>query len=1186
MNPSRPIAWLQLALLLLAPGTLCGATSSIDWSIAALDSILTNTPPGQKTVRIDDMEILVSNLRTWRNRLAGVPQPHLAFDGSSPIWTGGNVYYTFDASVTTDKQKAVLDGAAEWAAVANLHFIPRTTQSNYITFIENASLGGGQSAVGMIGGQQFTQFGPFAWNRPTTCHEIGHALGLIHEHQRSDRDPYVAILTTNFAPSDLPNFAILTDSQNQGAYDFLSVMHYSRNALSLDPPNLDTIEPKPPYSAYLDLMGAKYDPVLSASDRAGMAAKYGAGPPLTNIVSNTQDSGPGSLRAALYYSFDHPGATIVFNIPTNDAGFSNGVFTISLSDQLPSVLNDTIIDATTQPDNSPTNRNIVLTTVSPIVPGTFPLGLRFHGTNSAVRGLMITGMPASGILIEQGACSNIIGGAVSGAGNVISGNSEQGIVIFDTNTMANVIQGNFIGVNPAGNLAQLNTWEGIGIYTGSRGNLIVSNVLSGNGADGIRIDGAHNNSVQGNVIGLDANATLALPNTWNGIGIYNGSQSNLIGGSLPGQRNVISGNMQRGMVIRDTNSIGNVVRGNYIGLNPAGTASISNNWEGIAIFGGAQSGLIISNVISGNGASGIAVSDAGTGSQVVQGNYIGLDVSGTVAQPNRGPGILIFFGSQSNLVGGTTAATRNIISGNMAQGVAIADDDTIGNTVSGNYIGVNASGSAAISNAYAGVSIFNNASSNTIGGQTAGARNIISGNGEQGLTISEGNSVGNTVFGNFIGLNAAGNAAVPNAWSGIALFNGARSTLIGGKKLAQRNVISGNALQGIVIADGSTSENTISGNYIGLDATGTTTIPNLSVGINFFNGARDNLVGGAEAGAGNIICGNLGPGIVVQSLETSRNAILGNFIGINPAGSVAMPNGGTGIGLWDGAFATSVGGINPGEANIIANNASDGVQMFDAFTMNNSVRGNSIYGNSGAGIALYTSANLSAPSPSLASAVLATDTTISGSLTSLSNTTFQIDFYSSPAPPAQGMIYLGTKSITTDASGSAAFSVNLPSHVPAGRIVTAAATDENGNTSGMSTGVAVSTTSTVSDTIPDAWRSAYFGSDGTTTNNQSCATCDADQDGVNNLQEFLAGTNSTNASSNLRLTAFGLNSSNTVASFLSTTGTVYQIQSRDDLTTGFWSLAQVPLPGTGTNMFVIDPNPSPIRRFYRLQVLW
>ena len=157
-------------------------TSTAEWSVAVLDEILAGVPPGQALAQVGDMQIRVSNLTTWRNELAGVPMPRLAFDGTAPTWTGGKVYYTFDGSVSAPHQKAFLDGAGEWATFASLQFLARTTQANYVTIQEQVSLEGGQSAVGMVGGQQFLSIGPTSWNRPTICHELGHALGLVHEH--------------------------------------------------------------------------------------------------------------------------------------------------------------------------------------------------------------------------------------------------------------------------------------------------------------------------------------------------------------------------------------------------------------------------------------------------------------------------------------------------------------------------------------------------------------------------------------------------------------------------------------------------------------------------------------------------------------------------------------------------------------------------------------------------------------------------------------------------------------------------------------------------------------------------------------------------------------------------------------------------------------------------------------------
>src|ERR1051326_2467477 len=227
---------------------------SKDWNVGFLNQVLSNVAPGQATVQLGDMQILVRNVKAWRDQLAGNPGTELAFDGAAPIWTFGNVYYTFDSSVTAFNQQVSKDAMGEWASFVNVHFIPRTTQANYFTVRLNPSLGGGQSAVGMIGGQQFLDIGPNAWNHSTLCHALGHALGLVHEHRRSDRDSFVIILTNNIDPPQLGNFVKLGNSNNRGAYDFLSVMHYNRSSFPASP-GLDTIVPLPAYMQYINIMG-------------------------------------------------------------------------------------------------------------------------------------------------------------------------------------------------------------------------------------------------------------------------------------------------------------------------------------------------------------------------------------------------------------------------------------------------------------------------------------------------------------------------------------------------------------------------------------------------------------------------------------------------------------------------------------------------------------------------------------------------------------------------------------------------------------------------------------------------------------------------------------------------------------------------------------------------------------------
>jgi len=346
-----------------------------------------------------------------------------------------------------------------------------------------------------------------------------------------------------------------------------------------------------------------FDPALSFYDRAGLATNYGIGPAVSAVVTNTQDSGPGSLRTAMYYGFDHPGTTITFGIPTSDSGFSNNVFTIQPTDRLPSLVNGTTIDGTTEPTNSnPDGPSIVLNGSSATLPDVFANGLHFSGSNCTVRALVVNGWNGSGVAIEG------------------------------TNTTGNTLAGCYIGTDPAGTSAVSNGFCGVLIDLGAHANTVGGtglgdgNLISGNAYQGIvvRGTGVTQNAVFGNIIGLNAAGTAAVPNTYEGVAIDSGAASNTVGSVLG--RNVISGNHAQGIAIRDPGSDANVVEGNYIGLNGAGTDGISNFFAGIEISGGARSTLIggasAGNVIAGNGAQGIVIFGTNTDGTVIQANTI------------------------------------------------------------------------------------------------------------------------------------------------------------------------------------------------------------------------------------------------------------------------------------------------------------------------------------------------------------------------------------------------------------------------------------------------------------------------------------------------------------------------------------------------------------------------------------
>jgi titin len=220
----------------------------------------------------------------------------------------------------------------------------------------------------------------------------------------------------------------------------------------------------------------------------------------------------------------------------------------------------------------------------------------------------------------------------------------------------------------------------------------------------------------------------------------------------------------------------------------------------------------MSNVISGNNYQGVAISDTGTKSNTVAGNFIGINNLGTAALPNTAAGVSIFLGAQSNIIGGPTAASRNVISGNLNQGVTLSDSGTKMNQIVSNYIGLNAGGTAAIPNSWSGVDIFTGAASNTVG--AVGKGNVISGNGNYGIALSSSGTSLNTVRGNLIGLNAAATAGIGNAFSGVALFNGATKNTIGNSASGAGNAIAFSGWSGIDVYDSTTTGNDFNANSI------------------------------------------------------------------------------------------------------------------------------------------------------------------------------------------------------------------------------------------------------------------------------------------------------------------------------------------------------------------------------------
>jgi parallel beta-helix repeat protein len=576
-------------------------------------------------------------------------------------------------------------------------------------------------------------------------------------------------------------------------------------------------------------------------------------------------------------------------------------------------------------------------------------------------------------------------------------------------------------------------------------------VIHGFSGSGLVLSGQGGNAVTGNYIGTTAAGTQAFANAERGIYV-NSSSHNTIGGTTTGAGNLISDNTWTGILVADGSS--NVIEGNKIGTDVSGMQPLGNGAFGIRIAGGADNQIggttsAARNVISANGLSGVSLGVDSTGN-VLQGNYIGTDVSGSAALGNGQRGVDVD-SAPDNTIGGTAAGAGNVISGNGWSGVVLLDGTT-GSVVQNNFIGTDATGTKALPNAGNGIRI-SAADNNTIGGTALDAGNVISGNQLTGLRIDHGSS-GNQVQGNSIGTDGSGAAALGNAMRGIEI-SGSSNNEIGGTEAGAGNLVSGNTMAGVLI-DQDASGNRIQGNLIGTDKTGTKALPNVASGVRILD-SSGNLVGGTVAGASNVISGNDQEGVMIDG-SASGNLIQGNLIGTDIGGTNALGNGLNGVASFNAAGNT-IGGTVTGAANTIAHNLQHGVLIDGPLAGSNTITANSIFANNLGGILLSNGGNETAASPTLgASIVFGSTAMVEGALAAAVSTTYVVDFYANTDPDAsghdEGQIFLGSAQVTTNAIGIGLFNVTLDLGSSAGQSITATATDPVGNTSAFSTAAA------------------------------------------------------------------------------------------------------------------------------------
>lgn len=455
----------------------------------------------------------------------------------------------------------------------------------------------------------------------------------------------------------------------------------------------------------------------------------------TFTVINTDDTGTGSLRQAITDANGHSGLdTIAFNIP------GAGVHTITPMTLLPFITSPIMIDGYTQPGAS--------------------ANTLANGDN-AVLLIEISGAIVSnngdGLVFDSGASVSTVRGLV------INHGWNAGISV---RTDIITVEGCFLGTDATGTSASGNT-DGVlsdgsantGLHVGGI-TPAVRNLISGNGT-GIFTRGGMNHFVQGNFIGTNAAGTAALTN---GTAVDVRSTSTVIGGDSAGLRNIIASNGNGTGISVGEFATGTQIQGNFIGtdvtgLHPLGCSSgvfLDGSSSGTQVGGLTTTpGTPPGNVISGNSTG--AFLALGIANNMIQGNLIGLDATGTSALGNSLDGILIF--SASNTIGGTDVMARNVISGNGRHGISIGTDNGVvqNNLVQGNFIGTNITGLQLVGNGADGVFV-TVSTNNTIGGQVTAPGsppgNVIAGNTGNGVGLATGAQItkisilGNSIFSN------------------------------------------------------------------------------------------------------------------------------------------------------------------------------------------------------------------------------------------------------------------------------------------------------------------------------------------------------------------------------------------------------------------------------------------------------
>ena len=596
-------------------------------------------------------------------------------------------------------------------------------------------------------------------------------------------------------------------------------------------------------------------------------------------------------------------------------------------------------------------------------------------------------------LIQINGNGQPVGFQLAGSDGSISGLSLYGFTNFSTfpflgsaiyiEGARNKVVTSFIGVDPNGDIVPTKqNVIGVLLNAGATGNVIggvggetVANFISGNTNNGVVILNSSGNFIQNNYIGLARqNKTTTIvprPNVQYGIQVTtsgNGvSANNVIGGTDSGLANVIGSNGQAGILLSSLGTTGTLVQANYIGIDKLTNTNFANTGAGVLIENGANGNILGGTttaplVISGNTGYGVQVRTNGpvTSNNAVNATtFIGTGIGGTTAMPNALGGILVDDNITGTRIAGTGSDLR--IAGNSGPGILVRGSANTSTSIATALVGVvpvvgtGTNPSSSLPNTGGGI-LIEDATAASVQSST------ISGNSLFGLRLSR--VFTSTVSGNFVGADLARTGSLPNAGSGIELFDVGNLTV-------DTNVVTGNLQLGVLVRGATNSNllantivgnsagglllettglslttgtnvytNTISGNnlfglrlsgtftttmrknYVGLNTTFTDRWPNLGNGVEVFE-ARNTYA------TDTYVAGNIGTGILISGTNTVtttfNNTVAGLVIGTNGF-TVSKANSGPAIHVTGGASQTTLSsGTLGGDATTVAGPA--GVQL-------------------------------------------------------------------------------------------------------------------------------------------------------------------------------------------------------------------------------------------------------------------